>query len=867
MFYRWGAFAYRHRVITPLVLVAALLALFFFSGTKLEDRLDQEGWDDPGSDSTAAAMLEEETFGRDNSGDVVVLVDAPDGATVDDPELTQRVNDHFARLQSENPEYIDHVTSYFANNQAVMATEDKQTAFVAIGLTGTGNDVLKNYRAIEDQLPIEGVDMEIAGATPVAGALDSGMADDIWRAELIGLPIVALLLLVVFGGVVAASMPLIVGILSIAGSLGILSMLASVTQVNAFAQSVVTLLGLGLAIDYGLFMVSRFREEMAEGVPVPRAVANTTATAGKTVVFSAAMVAVALSGLLLFPQAFLKSVAYGAMSAVGLAALLSLTVLPALFGLLGPNIDKWSVRRAGRTREQSMNSVWGRIPAWAMKHATAVTIAVCIGLLALTLPLIGIKFGGINETYLPPANETRTAQERFDENFPTMRTDPVKLVIEDGGNPRAVGEVYQQANEVAGLTDRFKIAQPTKDGVTVLSAGIENREDSTRIVEQLRDIDVPAGATVFVGGTPAMEVESIEALFDTLPWMILYMVVATFILMALVFGSIILPAKAVIMSALGLGATLGILTAMFVDGVGAGLFGFTPGPLMSPVLVLIIAIIYGLSTDYEVFLVSRMVEDRDAGAASPHAIRFGTANTGGIITAAALIMIVVAGAFGFSDIVMMKYIAFGMIAALFLDATIIRLLLVPAVMKLLGDDCWWAPRWVKRLSAHLGHGSAAPAPVDPVPVMAGTPVEAHAGGRDDEFDDGLDDEHAGQFDEAGHARGAAHATASTASTAPAVPAMPERTEAGEPIYEGELVDDDPAAGFIGHDPDDDLVARYAGDGAADDGYGDAVPDDEPIQVPEGRLTVRDIMLRLEWEKREALGPGSPDPDSGTADNR
>ncbi|MCG7439458.1 MMPL family transporter [Corynebacterium freneyi] len=860
MFYRWGAFAYRHRVITPLVLVAALLALFFFSGTKLEDRLDQEGWDDPGSDSTAAAMLEEETFGRDNSGDVVVLVDAPDGATVDDPELTQRVNDHFARLQAENPEYIAHVTSYFANNQAVMATEDKQTAFVAIGLTGTGNDVLKNYRAIEDQLPLEGVDMEIAGATPVAGALDSGMADDIWRAELIGLPIVALLLLIVFGGVVSASMPLIVGILSIAGSLGILSMLASVTQVNAFAQSVVTLLGLGLAIDYGLFMVSRFREEMAEGVPVPRAVANTTATAGKTVVFSAAMVAVALSGLLLFPQAFLKSVAYGAMSAVGLAALLSLTVLPALFGLLGPNIDRWSVRRAGRTREQSMNSVWGRIPAWAMKHATAVTIAVSIGLLALTLPLIGIKFGGINETYLPPANETRTAQERFDENFPTMRTDPVKLVIEDGGNPRAVGEIYQRANEVAGLTDRFKIAQPTKDGVTVLSAGIENREDGTRIVEQLRDIDVPDGATVFVGGTPAMEVESIEALFDTLPWMILYMVVATFILMALVFGSIILPAKAVIMTALGLGATLGILTAMFVDGVGAGLFGFTPGPLMSPVLVLIIAIIYGLSTDYEVFLVSRMVEDRDAGAATPHAIRFGTANTGGIITAAALIMIVVAGAFGFSDIVMMKYIAFGMIAALFLDATIIRLLLVPAVMKLLGDDCWWAPRWVKRLSAHLGHGSAAPAPVARVPAMAGAPAEAHADG----LDDGLADEHAGRFDEAGLARGDAPAAA---STAPAVPAMPERTETGEPIYEGELVDDDPAAGFIGHDPDDDLVARYAGDGAADDGYGDAVPDDEPIQVPEGRLTVRDIMLRLEWEKREALGPGSPDPDSGTADNR
>src|SRR5699024_6484198 len=171
-------------------------------------------------------------------------------------------------------------------------------------------------------------------------------------------------------------------------------------------------------------------EEMAEGVPVPQAVANTTATAGKTVAFSAAMVAVALSGLFLFPQAFLKSVAYGAISAVALAALLSLTVLPALFGLLGTNIDKWSIRRAGRTREEAMNSFWGRVPAWAMKHSKLVTVAISVGLIALTLPLVGIKFGGINETYLPPQNDTRVAQERFDELFPTMRTDPVKLVID-----------------------------------------------------------------------------------------------------------------------------------------------------------------------------------------------------------------------------------------------------------------------------------------------------------------------------------------------------------------------------------------------------------------------------------------------------
>ena len=233
---------------------------------------------------------------------------------------------------------------------------------------------------------------------------------------------------------------------------------------------------------------------------------------------------------------------------------------------------------------------------------------------------------------------------------------------------------------------------------------------------------------MLVAGTPAMEQESIQALFDKLPWMMLYIVVVSFVLMALVFGSLIIPAKAVIMNVLGIGATLGVLTLLFVDGVGADLFNFTPGPLMSPILVLIVAILFGLSTDYEVFLVSRMVEARSHGESTDRSIRFGVANTGGIITAAALIMIVVAGAFGFSDIVMMKYIAYGMITALILDATVIRLLLVPAVMHMLREDNWWAPRWVQRLSEKVGHNEQlADSPVavgtaEPALVGAGAPA-------------------------------------------------------------------------------------------------------------------------------------------------
>ena len=752
MFSRWGEFAYQHRRVIPLVVVAVIILLYLTFGMRLSDRMSQEGWDDPNSDSTTAAAIEARTFGRDNNGDVILLFTAETGTIDESPEFGH-IQEYLTNLLANHPDQIDHITSYFDKRVDRLISQDKRTAFAAIALKGNGDQTLKDFRAIKVQLAgasrmFPGVSTQIAGATAVADALDEGMSQDISRAEFYALPAVALLLLVVFGSLVAACMPLIVGCLSIVGSLGVLSILAGFTQVNVFAHSVVTLLGLGLAIDYGLFMVSRFREELNRGggQDVRTAVRRATGTAGKTVVFSAAMVAVALSGLLVFPQAFLKSVAYGAISAVGLAAVLSVTMLPALFSLLGHNIDKFMVRRPrwagvtgvvaralgrgrqggparghGRSRSYSHSRAavatpataskgskklsetwWYRLPNWSMQHAVWVTCAIVGGLLLLALPIGGVEFGGINETYLPPTNQVRTAQSTFNREFPEFRTEPIKLVVTNADNDQLV-QVYQQAAQVEGLTGRFTPTSATKDGITVLSAGIVDRAHNQSVVDQLRAIEPPPGVKVYVGGTPALEIESIEALFDKLPLMSFYIVLATFVLMALVFGSLVLPAKAVIMTLLGMGATIGLLTWMFVDGVGANLFGFTPGPLMSPVLVLIMAIIYGLSTDYEVFLVSRMVEARERRAATDVAIKFGTAHTGGIISAAAIIMIVVCGAFGFSDIVMMKYIAFGMIFALLFDATIIRMMLVPAVMHLLQDDNWWAPPWVKSAAGALGH--------------------------------------------------------------------------------------------------------------------------------------------------------------------
>ncbi|WP_291313932.1 MMPL family transporter [Corynebacterium sp. UBA2622] len=784
MFYRWGHFAYRFRRIIPAVIIAIIVLLQVFFGSKLGERMSQEGWEDPHADSTTATRIEEDTFGRDSSGDVIVLVDAPSGLT--GGPVFDEANKQISALARDYPEQIDHVTSYFDSPNPRQVNAEGTRAFAAIGLKGDGEQTLKDFRTIEPalrgiSLP-DGATVKIAGATAVADALDDGMANDIARAEKIGLVFVAVILLFVFGGVIAAAMPLVVGILSIIGSLSLLSILASFQQVNVFSQSVITLLGLGLAIDYGLFMVSRFREELDKGLDVEEAVAVTTTTAGKTVFFSALMVGVALSGLIMFPQAFLKSVAYGAISAVVLAALISVAVLPALFGMLGRDIDKWSVRRTSRRGRGIEDTVWYRIPRWAMRHAKLVAAGISALLILLTVPIIGITFGGINESYLPPSQETRQAQDEFNESFPAFRTDPVKLVVKGADNSQLV-DVVMQARQVTGLASPLAPSHPSQDGTTVLSAPLADRNGGRDVVKQMRNISAPEGVELYVSGTPAMEVESIEALLGRLPWMALYMVAATFILMALLFGSLILPAKAVIMNVLGVGATLGFLTSVFVDGIGSGAFNFTPGPLMSPVLVLIVAILYGLSTDYEVFLVSRMVEARHNRASTDDSISYGTAHTGGIITAAAAIMIVVAAAFAMSDIVMMKYIAFGMIFSLALDATVIRLLLVPAVMHLLREDNWWAPRWVKRVYASLGENSEGSTAA---PVRAGSarPAAAPVAAPATEPPSPAD---------------------SPAAEEPDEPAVPTHPETGEIAVENTVVDSLPVRGGRSVVEDSELI--------------------------------------------------------------
>ncbi|MGQ4598949.1 MMPL family transporter [Nocardia sp. R6R-6] len=687
---RWGRFIHRHRVLVLAVFILFVLVSGWY-GRDLSSRLTQEGWFDETSESVAAAELADRTFGRDTDSDLILLYTTPDGTTVDDPAVRGPVTAQLAALRATYPDRILKIDSYWDSPFSAQATDATRThAFASVGLRGSGTATVENYAVIADHLGAGragggpgGTTVQTAGLQPIVEGINTGMQRDIGHAELIALPIVAVVLYFVFGGVIGALLPVLIGGMTILGTQGGLRLLTDHIDVNVFAGAVTTLVSLGLAIDYGLFTVTRFREELAAGRDVQEATARTVATAGRTVLFSAAIIAISLGALFIFPNGVLRSVPLGGISSVLFAALLSVTALPAALSIVGHRIDFLAWKRFSRTRTDAQIDAgfFSRLAVWAMRRPLAVAAPIVLALLALTIPLRHIEFGGLSERYLAEDHPARLAQQRFDELFPSFRTEPLKLVVV-GADPRQLSDIRYAANQIPGLTGRFEPAAATEAGVDVLSAGLADKRDADRVIAALRAIPEPAGVRVMVTGVPALERDSINGLLDGLPMLLAILVAAALALLYAAFGSVVLALKAVAMSALSLVATLGMLTWVFVEGHGAGIVGFTTGPLMFAVLALIVTVVFGLSTDYEVFLLSRMSEARAAGTDAPEAIRSGIAHTGGVITSAAAILIVVTGAFGFSDLVLMKYIAYGMIAALILDATVIRMLLTPAVLKL-----------------------------------------------------------------------------------------------------------------------------------------------------------------------------------------
>jgi uncharacterized membrane protein YdfJ with MMPL/SSD domain len=860
----WGRTVYRFRYVVIGVMVALCVGGGIY-GMSLGEHVTQSGFYDESSQSVAASELADNVYGRDRLSHIVGVLDAPDGKKVNDPEWSKQVKDELDKVQADHPDqvlswqgYLKSPTGDPTTNKAI--ANDGTRTFIVMPLKGNDDDtILKNYKTIAPDLQkVDDGNIKLAGLQPIASELTGTIGEDQQRAEVAAIPLVSVVLFFVFGGVIAAALPAIIGGLTIAGALGIMRLVAEFTPVHFFAQPVVTLIGLGIAIDYGLFIVSRFREEIAEGYDTETAIRRTMMTSGRTVMFSAVIIVASSVPLLLFPQGFLKSITYAIIASVMLAAILSNTVLAAALAILGPRVDAlgvstlikfaqpdpirsdpdnpatntfaiasiplgvlvppvgialghiarqrirvsgergaglatvglvlgytalmaalgygaYALRDAGivggalfwillgivifvavviaglalaraveiartpivwwlhwladktqktKTREEVEKGFWGRLVNVVMKRPIAFAAPIAIVMIILIIPLGQLALGGISEKYLPPDNSVRNAQKTFDESFPGYRTEKLTLVIK-GATPDQIADIKNKATQISGFSgtwDERPVAPDvtnadiakgpdgqlspcdSKDEPCVLQNGLKERGDAAKKIDELRGLQTPKDVTVWVGGTPALEQDSIHSLFTKLPLMAVFLITTTTILMFLAFGSLVLPIKAALMSALTLGSTMGILTWMFVDGHGSGLMNYTPQPLMAPMIGLIIAVIWGLSTDYEVFLVSRMVEARERGMSTAEAIRIGTATTGRLITGAALILAVVAGAFVFSDLVMMKYLAFGLLIALLLDATIIRMFLVPAIMKLLGDDCWWAPRWLKRVQEKLGLG-------------------------------------------------------------------------------------------------------------------------------------------------------------------
>ncbi|WP_232512787.1 MMPL family transporter [Actinopolyspora erythraea] len=689
------------------MLVTALLVVVAGGvwGLGVFDRLSQGGYESPHSEAAEAGEKAERALG--SGGDVVVLYTVDEG-TIDDPELGERIRGTLAELPGSA---VREVTSYWSTPTPALANEERTTGLATVRLVDGKDGKTGSYERIADDLDVAGAEIDVAGTVPMRASMSEHSERDLVMAEAVSLPVVLVLLVVVFGGVVAASLPVLVGGAAVFGSLGLLHLIALFTQVNTFAVNVASLLGLGLAIDYGLFVVGRFREELASGGTTGVAVRRAVATAGRTVAFSATLLVIALGGLLLFPQSFLRSLAYGGMASVALAAVVSLSVLPAVLGMLGERVDRLAVPwRRKRRADPEPGRGWYAFASAVMRNPLWTAVPILVVLSLLGAPFLGTQFGTPDERVLPKDDPARQGIERLREEFPTMSGDNVRIVLDGGNAPperRRVASFASAVSEVPGIGRAHVVG--SRDGTVVLRAELETGTFSSRAndaVDGIRSLDAPPNTRVLVGGTTALNLDSLRDTAETLPWVAVLLVGATLVLMFFAFGSVLLPIKAVVLSVLSLSATFGVLTWIFVDGHGAGLINVTPAPMSVGTVVLMASVVFGLSTDYEVFLLSRMVEARAHGADTPEAVRTGLARTGRMITAAALLLIVVTGAFAFSSVTMMRFIGVGMIVALLLDATVVRMVLVPALLRLLGDASWWAPGKLRRLRRRVGVSGA-----------------------------------------------------------------------------------------------------------------------------------------------------------------
>ncbi|BCJ68111.1 MMPL family transporter [Polymorphospora rubra] len=673
-------------------------------GANAFDDLAGGGFTYAASESSRAADVERDRLGR-NDADVVVLFRS-DRWTVADPAYRDAARNVLDRLP---PDRIEGVVDYWRTGERTLVGADQRATFAAVQVAGeTENDRLNNFLAIKEQLTSPDLDVSVGGPLAVFDDVNTQSRTDLIRAEALAVPVLFLLLILIFRNLLAALLPVLVGVLAIVGSLAGLRLLAQFTDISIFAVNVVTLLGLGLAVDYSLFMVSRFREELGTGQAVPQALRRTMVTAGRTIVVSAVTVALALASLAVFPQVFLRSVAIGGVAAVLLAGFFSLTAMAAMLALLGPRLRERRRRTAAAPDPDA--GAWARIARTVMRRPILVATSVVVLLVLLGLPFLRISYGWLDTRVLPAGAESRQVQVALEESFPDSVTRATDAIVTLAG---PVGEPAGQ-QQLAGYLERVTavpgVGQADVTGADGDTARITIRSDvepisaeGRELVDAVRAVEPPPGGTVLVGGDAAGFADLMDMLTERLPWMALLVIATTFVLLFFAFGSLVLPVKAILMNILSLTAAFGAVVWIFQDGHLADLFRFTSTGNIDVVQpILIFAVAFGLSMDYEVFLLSRIREQYDLTGDNTEAVAIGLQRSGRIITSAALLLVVVIVSFATSSVLVVKIIGVGLAIAVIVDATIVRALLMPATMRLLGDLNWWLPGPLRPLYRRWG---------------------------------------------------------------------------------------------------------------------------------------------------------------------
>ena len=690
-----------------------IFAILFFLlagavGGSVADRLDPYGADDPATE-TIEAKEQLEAAGLRVPAVIAVVTDAP----VADPATRPRV-EALERSVRERGD-VQSVSGYYDTRSRAFVSNDGDSTYFAVALKPTGDKELQESGGeIADQLS-EQPGVVVGGFAVATEQVNKQVEKDLQMAEMLAFPLLFLLSLLFFRSLVASLLPLMIGGLAIVGTFLILRLASELGSISIFALNLTTALGLGLAIDYSLFIVSRYREEIAKSGPGLVAMRRVLATAGRTVFFSSLTVAAALASLLVFPQRFLYSMGLGGALVALFAALISLTVLPAVLTMLGHRVNagapKFLQRRAEADTRTDENGFWYRLSRFVMRRPLPVATFSALLLIVMGLPFLGIKFNTVDPSVLPDEASAHRAYDLVSNEFPPYRETPIWIAVEDGG-PAATKRVAAEVGRVPGVAE---VAPPQRlrDGVTAIRAISTDpfaSEASQATVETIRNLPAPPGATVLVGGATADFIDFQSSLAEHMPIALAIVIVATLVILFLMTGSVILPIKSLIMNFLNLSAVFGLLVLIFQDGRLEGTLDYTsPGAIEQTMPILLFAVAFGLSTDYAVFLLSRIKEARDHGASDSESVAIGLERTGRIVTAAALLFAVAMGAFATSQIIFIKENGVGTALAVLIDASIIRALLVPSLMELLGKWNWWAPAPLRRLHERFGI-SEAPAP-------------------------------------------------------------------------------------------------------------------------------------------------------------